>query len=74
MELKFALPIRVICFKRKRVFIYLFIYPLFLPSFFAVIVRNKVPVSFVTGTGSRIETGKAIIGEIVPQGIEKLSA
>lgn len=42
--------------------------------FFAVIVRNKVPVSFVTGTQSRIETGKAIIGEIVPQGIEKLSA
>lgn len=41
---------------------------------FAVIVRNKVPVSFVTGTQGRIETGKAIIGEIVPHGIEKLSA
>lgn len=46
----------------------------FFSLFFAVIVRNKVPVSFVTGTQSRIETGKAIIGEIVPQGIEKLSA
>lgn len=36
---------------------------------FAVIVSNKVP-SFVSGPQARIETGKAIIGAIVPQALK----